>query len=201
MHKERPILFSAPMVRAILDGRKTQTRRAVKVPPKPPKPHPNNWQVVLDGAVHKVGLCPYGQPGDRLWLRETWQGYRQTNVEYDEWEEMESPKDRHIEPYQPVYKADGKTFPDTWFPSIHMPREYSRVLLEITGVRVERLQDISKDDCYAEGLRNLNNDMAEFEGAYGLVKAIFQKIWEAINGVESWKSNPWVWVIEFKRVQ
>lgn len=154
--KERPILFSAPMVRAILDGSKTQTRRVIK-------PQPNGYANTLPSASVNAAwqdgfvdvACPYGQPGGRIWVRETWQGYRQTSHEYDEWEPMDSPKDRHEQPFQPVYRADGKSYPDKWFPAIHMPREFSRITLEIIGVRVERLQDISEAAAVDEGIEEV----------------------------------------------
>lgn len=162
--KERPILFSAPMVKSILEGRKTQTRRVVKCPDDTidiqyveesetfPKGLYSGWVINCSAPLRLPIKCPYGEIGDRLWVRETWQGYRQVNIEYDEWEEMESPKDRHDDFYSPVYKADKKNFPEKWLPSIHMPRAYSRILLEIIDIRIERLQDICEGDALEEGI-------------------------------------------------
>ena len=181
--RERPILFSAPMVRAILEGRKTQTRRVARTPPHP-----------VHGHRLAAATCPYGQPGDRLWVRETW-----------------GPCDGGF-----CYRADepeGSTAkPDDgrWHPSIHMLREASRITLEVTGVRVERLQSISDDDAIAEGLERhaqsplwkrgpLSTDQNIVDWT-GFPLLAFRSIWEAINGAESWAANPWVWVVEFRRV-
>lgn len=194
--KERPILFSAPMVRAILDGRKTQTRRVVK-----PQPHDTHeiecgiyHPTVIDrhgeedagppifGAYSMDGewgcKCPYGQPGDRLWVREAF-GTCDSYVP-------------HV-----FYRADGEA-PNhdfKWKPSIHMPRWASRVTLEIVSVRVERLQGINRGDAMAEGCPFPN--MARETDP----RTWFVDLLESINGAGSWEANPWVWVIEFKRVQ
>lgn len=182
--KAGPILFNTDMVKATLSGQKTQTRREVN------GVGDDNW---LKGAsnhvVHAIDKCPFGQPGDLLYVRETWQGYRQVSYEYDEWESMDSPKDRHEQPYTPVYRADEKSFPEKWFPAIHMPREFSRLTLEITDVRVERLQDISNDDALAEGIG------IPFDQRYAAIDA-FRPLWNYIYG--NWDTNPWVWVVEFK---
>ena len=200
---DRPILFSAPMVRAILAGTKTQTRRVVK-----PQPHHRarnvvepfadgrRWFVVNDphedGTViplDKVPHCPYGQPGDGLWVRETWKlatplmgtglwpFYRATAHKWD---------------------VEGKG----WKPSIHMPRKYSRITLEVTNVRVEQLQDISDSDALAEGIVATHGgyglpDGSHFHGADP--RQSYLSLWEAINGVGSVEANPWVWVVEFRR--
>ena len=152
--------------------------------------------------------CPYGQPGDRLWVRETWQGYRMTSYEYDEWEAMESPKDRNDDHYSPVYKADGKNFPEKWFPSIFMPREFSRIDLLIKDIRVERLQDISEADAIAEGCRPQfdKSNPVTMNGIQMMphisAKEDFQRLWDSINGKKHpWESNPWVWVINFERIK
>lgn len=197
--KERPILFNAPMVRAILDGTKTQTRRVVKGGPL-------QWLVgaKFDPAfVADPGnyLCPYGQPGDRLWVREnfcpiypqdpTYNGGRP--IEYD---------------YAATYQH-GNRLGDTlgikkrWKPSIHMPRWASRITLEITGVRVERLQDISEADAIAEGV-GLNAGAIGVpttgESPQPMAIALYQDLWQSINGPDSWTANPWVWAVEFKRI-
>jgi hypothetical protein len=182
--KERPILMSAPMVRAILAGTKVQTRRALKQVQvrSAAMPEPE-WR-----SVHT--LCPYGQPGDRLWVREAWSRdeedgalfYRAdvgTGNEADDWQ-------RNIDDGASGYR---------WKPSIHMFRWASRILLDVTAVRVERLQDISNQDSLAEGIYPTST------GLYpGSPRAAYQKLWEQINGPGSWDANPWVWVIEFKRV-
>lgn len=195
--KERPILFSAPMVRAILEGQKTQTRRVVK-PRKDLnfgcllKPHELAGEVNAGDYMN----CPYGQPGDRLWVRETWQGPL-LDGDTMENEYRGSPDDFH-KPEYCVYAADGGPTPEfitqddelvcRWRPSIHMPRWACRILLEITGVRVERLKNVSHEDAMAEG-------MAWDDAVYD-----YSRLWEALNGQGSWDANPWVWVIEFKQV-
>ncbi|PFG24585.1 hypothetical protein ATH90_3395 [Pseudomonas lurida] len=190
--KERPILFSAPMVRAIPEGRKTVTRRAVKG---------SGLNFLADFTPEYVALpenrfCPYGKPGDRLWVRETW---------------------ARVGNCDPGYLTFGATYPDClppdlenipaasdirWKPSIHMFRRDSRILLEITDVRVERLQDISRADIRAEGLQcppELGSDdvSPNYRDWY---PAAWRELWESINGDDSWTANPWVWVVEFKRV-
>lgn len=163
--KERPIIFSGEMVRAILAGRKTQTRRVIK-----PQP------VIQDGvAFFKTGQrCPYGQIGDRMWVREAW--IRNSGV--------------------PAYRADDPSWPGEtpkWKPSIHMPRWASRITLEIVNVRVERLQDITVGDAWAEGCPNSD---------VNVIPDWFIPLWAGINAARGngWDDNPWVWAIEFKRV-
>lgn len=205
--KERPILFSAPMVRALLDGSKTQTRRVVKSQPtngwefeNPPvfgritSPHPKRGRF---GAFIQRGLgtdfpetdlipCPYGQSGDRLWVRETWcHKWDDMHGYLDEyWYRASTPDVDHAD-------GDGKS---PWKPSIHMPRAASRITLEITGVRVERLQAISEADAIAEGAQWAACGSPQ-EGSH---KAGYAQLWESINGPGSWDKNPWVWVVEFK---
>ena len=185
--KERPILFSAPMVRAILDGRKTQTRRVAK---NVVAVHSKTGEALTqtDSLGPRI-RCPYGQPGDRLWVRETHfiNDFRGADIPADERNDAEivfaaTDMDyvRNLE--------DDEGF--AWRPSIHMPRWASRITLEITGVRVERLNDISEADCRAEGLAD-NVDRAHHW---------YRVLWEQINGPGSWNANPWVWVVEFKRV-
>ena len=161
---ERPILFSAPMVRAILDRTKTQTRRVVKLKP--------DYMETFLRLPNKVACCPYGQPGGRLWVRETF-------------EDCESALHSCV-----LYRADGGTPGTKWTPSIHMPRWASRITLEITGVRVERLRDNREADAISEGTPF---PCGGWVGGY-------QKLWESIHGPGSWDLNPWVWVVEFKRV-
>ena len=221
---ERPILFSAEMVRAILAGRKTQTRRKMKVQPYPDSivtvEHFN--QTVIDrhgdmqpgpeifGAHWDDGeygcRCPYGDPGDLLWVRETWG--RTTNVNDSPlW-----PGRAHIPMAGGevvIFAADGgwqwcdgdgfATERSMWRPSIHMPRWASRITLRITDVRVERLQDIREDDARAEGCDPVIHE----DGAIdcGTRKTTFARLWNRINGPGAWDANPWVWVISFERVK
>ena len=189
--KERPIIFSAPMVRAILEGRKTQTRRVVK-------PQPD---YVVKDAYFTKGLdvprrgndikCPYGQPGDRLWVRETFSQCVNLGVDRNgEW-----PKDL----FSYSYRATDGLVGDRWKPSIHMPRLSSRILLEIVSVRVERLQDISEADAKAEGADPYRLPCHPKREKLRHVDG-FSLLWKPINGSESWDANPWVWVVEFRRV-
>lgn len=174
--RERPIPFIAPMVRAILDGTKTQTRRVAK-----PK---RSIEPMTDE-------CPYGLPGDRLWVKEAlrcfeWMDGGETSVEY-----VASPGVMHDDA-EWVWKRDT-------LPGMFMPRRLSRLTLEITDVRVELLQDISKADAIAEGVAEYaRSHLGEPEAftAYGQ----FEFLWNAINGHGSWDDNPWVWVITFRRV-
>ena len=208
--KERPILFSAPMVRAILAGRKTQTRRAVKG-----SPGRVTWSpIVLNGyggwcdEHGRPAPCPYGKPGDRLWVRETWQHSNFPLGPYDESCSVFYRADYMDDPHGP----DGEKSPEgkyrTWVPSIHMFRSASRILLEVTDVRVERLQDISdrgpQNDCTAEGVFHCGMDVPRYEewGASGFrssEKYMYRQLWESINSAGSWDANPWVWVVEFRR--
>jgi len=193
--KERPILFSAPMVRALLDGSKTQTRRVVKPQPAPWGQH-GGWQLPGFCASDDKGFrhgapifkCPYGKPGDRLWVREA---FARIDGQTRPWIETD---------YRATYKH-GDRLGDTlgikkrWTPSIHMPRHASRITLEITSVRVERLQDISESDAMAEGVKNsLHLSGGRF------ARENFEHLWWSINGEGSWEANPWVWVVEFKKV-
>lgn len=212
--KERPILFSTPMVRALLSGAKTQTRRIVKAKHLPWLE--NSVLNFLDGKWNQRPL-PYGQPGDRLWVRETWQGPLLQEFEMDADANWHTPS--HIHQYQnPAhceYAADGGPAPEYtdaddvmrqgWRPSIHMPRWASRITLEITSVRVERLQDISEADALAEGI------VRQPDGGYGLAdtthyhftdpRQSYFSLWEAINGAGSVEDNPWVWAVEFRPVE
>lgn len=218
MSKERPILFSGPMVRALLDGSKTQTRRVVK--PQPiadarfvggyyvpgPKLKENSKIAVEAPYVHLA--CPYGQPGDRLWVRETFvMGWPldETGMvdQYDD-EGKEKPRKAFYRATSPdLVWCDGGDdcpIPTPWKPSIHMPRAASRITLEITRVRVERLQDISADDARAEGCPDRPIPGAEQASVDLLAKLWYHDLWEQINGPDSWAANPWVWVVEFRRL-
>ncbi len=199
--KERPILFSAPMVRAILEGRKTVTRRAVKIQPRTKGDIGSYGQgqpfIRHPDPTKRNPECPYGRPGDRLWVREAWAADAQ----------LDGIAPRDLSQGEPImYPADGSVrqtgcamiSQGRGRPSIHMPRWASRILLEITAVRVERLQDISEDQAEAEGMNFLRHipDADETLTAAQL----FECLWSSINGDESWTGNPWVWVVEFKRV-
>lgn len=190
--KERPILFSAPMVRAILAGTKTQTRRVVRGPieylgPSGGQDDLSSWGWFFDGEeqhgymVLARGMnerfdngcisipCPYGVPGDRLWVRETWRGEGPGSVKY---------------------RADGDDVGSLkWRPSIFMPRWASRIDLEVTEVRVQRVQEITREDAIAEGVTT--------HDVFG-----FMRLWDSINGKRApWASYPWVWALTFKRVR
>jgi len=191
--KERPILFSGKMVRAILDGRKTTTRRIVK--PQPDR----SFTWTAHKQCEAEYKCPYGQAGDRLWVRETWAGLSH-NYESDSWEQWEPSylKESLDFPNQLIYRADGENELIKWTPSIHMLRWASRITLEITNVRVERLQEITEEDAINEGcgIQLLCPDDEYFKA-----KEHFCILWESINGKKyPWSSNPFVWVISFRRV-
>ncbi|MGF6332729.1 hypothetical protein ABH909_005607 [Pseudomonas sp. BS3782 TE3695] len=211
--KERPILFSAPMVRAILDGRKTVTRRAVK---NQPTLESDEWVLDAGGTGKWMASgpspatggtrqtwgwapCPYGQPGDRLWVRETFAVYgdqKMCAIHY-----------RADRPHHVGMKGMG------YKPSIHMPRWVSRILLEITDVHVERLHDISEEQALAEGIVGVafrpddgwpictGYMVGPDDGKTGLqttAAKAFAGLWDSVGG--DWDGNPWVWVVEFKRV-
>lgn len=226
--KERPILFNAPMVRAILDGRKTVTRRIVK----PVKFYPDfgcsvgqvggvwrygspaalglrergdHWSVDLKGDVLQrmctseaygwgAGAgCPYGVPGgDRLYVRETWAAPHA----YDHLPPRLIPQDARIH-----YAATEDRGGLLWRPSIHMPRHASRITLEVTGVRVETLQDIDLADALAEGISDTGAIILDSAGnEQGGPIAEYAVLWEQINGPGSWDANPFVWCVSFSRV-
>lgn len=229
--KERPVLFYGPMVRALLAGTKMQTRRRMKVQPSDDTSVTVEYfiQTVVDrqgdeqpgpeifGAWWHCGesglICPYGAPGDRLWVREN--GYERPSRTAkmmregaDTWE-----------PY--YYDADGISWQDAedfraWDfkrrPSIHMPHWASRITLEVIEVRVERLQDISEADAIAEGVAQLPGQHGQ-AGAWWTgdvecgprlhgrtARDAFRLLWESISGVSSWEANPWVWVVGFRAV-
>jgi hypothetical protein len=254
MRKAHPILFSAPMIRALLAGRKTQTRRVVKPAFGKNRPivnlkeegngdysgrfnDPDSWgyPYAEDGVNDMplswwLELCPYGQPGDLLWVRE--EHYR-----FGHWEPVPGIKtktgrmkwrfvDHHVvmrdEP--PVEFRKGRHHKDPSTPAWHkrlarfMPRQFSRLTLELTGVRVERLQDISAEDALAEGIARISKDgnlakygIPDADGLPGsdnlgwdwaewclTPRGAYHKLWHSINGPESWEQNTWVWVLEFK---
>jgi len=222
--KERPILFSGPMVRAILAGTKTQTRRVVK--------DCGLWETQpgLTDLRPITADCPYGQPGDRLWVRETFcietsqdVGYyppphndgrplREVEDPHGEWGTWwERPHYKATDPAPELAYPDDEGEPKVkWSPSIHMPRWASRLTLEITGVRVERLQDISDADALSEGVERLINEdgFIDYHHQWGkVIKAMdaassFRSLWDSINAARGlgWDTNPWVWVITFNMV-
>lgn len=211
MSKERPILFSASMVRPLLDGSKTQTRRVLKTQPTHFNPVGIPRRARPDGPSDTI-YCPYGQPGDSLWVRENFQPFWADGVSSDWQTDWKTGKG-----FKPSYPAtDGvQEFLDsddnlraTVKPSIHMPRWASRILLEIVSVRVERLQDISDADIVAEGIDM--NALAESQDRYDIVckgsgtsgrateRTAWRELWESTGG--DWDANEWLWVIEFKRV-
>lgn len=210
--KERPILFSAPMVLAILEGRKTQTRRIVSPRPQPHWALTNvgrltcsahrlngeNVAVFSDGEMGYPYLNRFGGPGDQLWVRETCRAEElpsgEDGVRYladNDWRVIENTKTAS-EAWVRLNWYRGKR--GATVPTIHMPRWASRINLEITGVRVERLQEISGSDCIAEGI--VEADAPDY--IFGLQEA-YRNLWESINGPGSWDANPWVWVIEFRK--
>lgn len=246
--KERPILFSGEMVRAVLDGRKTQTRRVML--PRPGKnQHMHNPPLYGTGVSTNKGQygvlmceeitsnitltqhfkCPYGAPGDRLWVRETFAYITDSfaiaqGVRY---------KADHVDKF---FKADGNLIPDgatvfnslsheypdivKYRPSIHMPRWASRIQIEVVDVRVERVQDISEEDAIREGISAVDssgNDINPIEyeyrkwfknyetGEFSFIDPVasFWSLWNSINEKRGfgWDTNPWVWVVEFRRVK
>ncbi|WP_313063443.1 morphogenetic protein [Atlantibacter hermannii] len=211
--KERGMIFNGEMVRAILDGRKTQTRRIIS------ERHLNLIDLgsqigecypVECGIDHENSQsyyrehCPFGKPGDRIWVRETYQG---PLFDYEHMEAYLEDSSKFEKPDFCVYRADGKPAPEfydaddnlhcCWRPSIHMPRWASRILLEITDVRVERLASISQEDAAKEGYP------ANPEPYGGSMDKWlwFRQLWDSIYPEQSFSHNPWVWVIEFKRVE
>jgi hypothetical protein len=191
----KPILFSGEMISALLGGRKTQTRRVAEVTSDGCKP---GFITPLAGFTPRrpenhISYCPYGKPGDLLWVRETWGLTNGSGIYVCESEPHVTKNGFHNHVF---FRADyskmtawGMYGEPKWKPSIHMPRSASRLTLELTGVRVERLQEITTGDAWAEGCPH--SDV----GAIGLW---FRPLWESISGTGSWDKNPWVWVLEFK---
>lgn len=232
---ERGMIFNGEMVRAILDGRKTQTRRPIKWKQTRfteigEREDGSKWPWSED-AEHACDFwhpCPFGAVGDRIWVRETWgvasHAFSDDGLMID-WVPDRPATAIHEMPFgngyysgYAIYAADGDfTCGDDdgyedgrscWKPSIHMPRAASRILLEITGVRVERLNAISEEDATAEGVPPAGSLLPDYPGTFltpkgdfATAKVAFQRLWESIYGEESWKANGWVWVISFKRVE
>lgn len=191
MKKEIPILFSTPMVQAILEGRKTMTRRIVKWTKE------GEWSCFNenpddDDIILPIENCPYGKSGDVLWVRET--------------------VCEHGFEGNYLYRADGVTLPtdsDKWTPSIHMPKDACRIWLEVIEVKAERLQDITEEDAISEGVLEYEDGtyknyftqrhLRESDGVVCmLAKGSFQSLWCSISGLDNWNINPWVWVVSFK---
>lgn len=201
--KERPILFSAPMVRAILEGRKTQTRRIVKprvIPVVEECFRVNGKWCNRTFDYDLVNLCPYGQPGDRLWVRETWASRGVNPVAMPSGKFGAAVVEYRADTARATWDRDPiQRDPDGhWRPSIFMPRWASRIRLEVTGVRVERLNDISEADAIAEGIPAAS--LHDLDCDTIAPSAHYRDIWESINGPGSWAKNPFVWVVEFKRI-
>lgn len=234
---ERGMIFNAEMVRAILDGRKTQTRRSIKWKQTRfteigEREDCSKWPWSED-AEHACDFwhpCPFGAVGDRIWVRETWAILGNEDGCCIDWEEKlckadersaariyrasceqrpgnyglwSIPDDADWKPHTKDYQYEG-----AWRPSIHMPRWASRILLEITDVRVERLNAISEEDATAEGVPPAGSLLPDYPGTFltpkgdfATAKVAFQRLWESIYGEESWKANSWVWVISFKRIE
>ena len=217
--KERGMIFSASMIRAILAGKKSQTRRWVKPQPEPISAFdgkygfrrpliPKGYDAVgIEHAGTSIVNCPYGQPGDRLWVRETWRATGTGQLLDDDGVLRDRPNSRE----QCVYAADEVADAGPWRPSILMPRWASRITLEVKAVRVERLQNISFADCRAEGCNPNYEEQVPpctrcdggdpCNGRHLGEKWPYTRLWESINGEGSWAANPWVWVIEFERVK
>lgn len=226
--KERGIIFNGEMVRAILDGRKTQTRRIMAIQPEhselglrrviDSKNGRDNGKYFWSQSDarglkmrSKVLGCPYGEVGDRIWVRETYQG---PLFDYEHMESYLEDSSKFEKPEFCVYRADGKPAPEfydaddnlhcCWRPSIHMPRWASRILLEIIDIRVERLNAIRQADAIAEGAPPSHPSIDCVSREYGFPdfsRSWFGQTWQHIYGEESWQANPWVWVIEFKRIE
>ncbi|HCI5635225.1 TPA: morphogenetic protein [Klebsiella pneumoniae] len=215
--KERGMIFNGEMVRAILDGRKTQTRRPVKFPVLD-----KNLGCELAGNELAGELSAgnylnsaFGKPSDRIWVRETFQGplfdYEQMDAYLEDSSRFETPEFCQYAAdggHRPEYQDADDNLRHGWRPSIHMPRWASRILLEITDVRVERLNTISEKDAAAEGVPPAGSLLPDYPGTFltpkgdfATAKVAFQRLWESIYGEESWKANGWVWVISFKRVE
>ncbi len=223
--KERPILFNGEMVRAIREDRKTQTRRILQVPGgwaletangdscrlgEITNSHPKRGRFgafirkeIHPGSgkfQHDIIPCPYGKPGDLLWVRETWRQFAACDECGCSAAPCGCPDDGAM-----LYRADGPDNGTIWRPSIHMPRWASRITLEITDVRVERLRDISKEDAKAEGVERHEDAWTDYMHrsechTAGDARSSFCTLWESINGPGSWSANPWVWVIELRRI-
>lgn len=227
--KERPILMSAPMIRALLAGTKTQTRRVMKRQ----KQHDftdytlfgqqghstDSWKAIEhapdwpDGKEDQC-VCPYAsRRGDRLWVRESWMPDAPRNGEWADtafygcgMSPLSDIPECYRHPWHCLYRATWESCALVgWKPSIHMPRWASRILLEVTELRVQRLQDISEEDARAEGCAPAWLDADDNETVHAHAQPTYRqgyaRLWRDIHGAGSWEANPWVWVVEFKRIQ
>ncbi|ENK5063638.1 hypothetical protein AB3T43_002711 [Klebsiella variicola] len=227
--REKGLIFNSEMVRAILDGRKTQTRRIMKLQPKPSKSRPGDFwfsSKKLESMVHVSDLapgnspiadyhlfiqehcCPFGAVGNRIWVREAFRVHsRATDVATLVYKASERNSWTEQTHRVPVAVCNKPATPEKWTPSLHMPRWASRILLEITDVRVERLNAISEEDARAEGIIDggcLNCGEPEPCGCANPepdATDAFAYLWQSIYGQENWNANPWVWVISFERVE
>ena len=216
---EYPILFKGPMVNAIFEQRKTMTRRYINPQPEM-GPYGTmvclggrDWDV-LYGDQERPWKCPYGTAGDTLWVRETWgigtrpdpyEGWRD-GIEYQaDCDLLEEGDILSLYPVTPPDDIDLDSYRPGWHPSIHMPRWACRLLLDVQGVRVERLQDISTEDCIAEGISCPWycpwSETVGYPGRSLIAKRKFAQLWDSINGKKpgrTWTDNPWVWAIAFR---
>lgn len=243
--KERPILMNGAMVRATLDDIKTQTRRIVKLPHQNPLGQwepmqiggpdggrlSNGATIPLQGGIWhtRTGdslICPHGQPGDRLYVRETYYAFGRWETRFsakkkrDEWHFVDMTRDTDrlyqfgTESIEPCLRTRDQEILPTWWkrPSIFMLREASRILLEIVSVQVERLQDISEQDAIAEGIiphvrggwhwhpHDPSDPEDWHQFGYKTAQYAYESLWQSITGPGSWDANPWVWVVEFRRI-
>jgi hypothetical protein len=223
--KERPILFTPGNYQAILDGSKTQTRRIVK--PEPVRvsggvPYRNSTASLHGAPGSAIYRCPYGQRGDRLWVRETWQVDAPRNGTWADTQfygckgsPLSDIPARYRAPEHCLFRASWTGTTIIWRPSIFMPKWAARLWLEITDVRVERLQETSEEDCLAEGIVKCTVTKGRVRGDpdYDMFalepgdhcrwemtpQTVYRKLWESINGDGSWDVNPFVWAISFRR--
>lgn len=216
---DRPILFSSPMVRAILAGEKTQTRRVLKMtaagclaaqgklPVSYHRADGTMQHAFADDSGHHAWIGKnYAEVGDRLWVRETWRSETNGGANGDDSVEVRYAADGVVRRFEHRDVGAAWVEPRACLrgvnaPGIHMPRWASRITLEVTGVRVERLQGIAEQDAVAEGVRAVHEPTSNVQNGYTIpARDKFADLWSSINGAESWEANPWVWVVEFRRV-
>lgn len=214
---ERGMIFNGEMVRAILDGRKTQTRRIMNV--QPDTPEFGVRRIIESSIAKEIGMyfwsqedargikarskqfsCPYGTAGDHIWVRETW---AEAGAGAPELKLYRANYPDHVPSH---YESVPPASDIRWTPSIHMPRNASRILLEITGVRVEKLKSISEGEAQSEGVAQLRQGFwKHYQPGWTQhqlsARGAFATLWDSIYGFGEWDRNPWVWVIEFKRIE
>lgn len=206
--KERPILFSTPMVKAILEGKKTQTRRIVKNNPRIASTLEKTCDYFSKNKTLRESYCPYGKPGDMLWVREK---FAKTMGEFEPEVCYSFFADDFHWSWEPADTSNGKTAcqwhdPDLskevkWKPSIHMPKEAARIWLQVEEIKVELLLSISMEDAKSEGIEKRGDFWKNYnDNTFSKLNpcASFSSLWVKINGTELWNSNPWVWVVKFK---